>query len=714
MTARQVTGSGNSVALSGDTAVLGAHGDDAGAADAGAAYVFVRSGTTWTQQRKLTASDGLALSYFGRSVAVSGDSAIVGAYLSGAPQSGAAYVFTRSGTTWTQQQKLLSTDIAAGDRFGYSVALSGDTALVGAHGADAASKPDAGAAYAFTRTGTSWTQQSKLTASDAEAGDHLGDAVALSGDTAIVGASTDDVLGRTDSGSAYTFTRSGTMWIQQTKLVPVDGAAGDSFGYSVAISGARTVVGARDADVSGRANQGAVYVFSPYTTPRTPRSRSPAPGLLANDKTTSRATRSPPRWSHSRPRQRRGRRQRLVHRHPRSRLQRSRLLHLPAAWDGTVQSSHAVVAISATPVNDAPVAVANGPYMTPEDTAYNLNGPGLLTNDSDAEGDPLTAFKVTDPTHGSVVVNPNGGFVYTPAVDYFGADSFTYRVFDGTAYSNVVAVTLNVTPVNDPPVAVADGAVAKLLAADGAEGRRLRRLGCNLGRHPCGGRPGYNDVGANAEPGLGPRASCDRTARGGRPSRRSPPPTARRGTASASLGRHLRRHYRRRCPRRRRRPEPNGPRFGARVRALWHDLDTPADAHRRRRRYSARRLGLLGRHLGRHHRRRRRGRRCRHQLRPGLRARVRALWHRPGRLSRRSPPPMAPSMTCSATRSPSRATPSSPAPRTPAKTQHTSSRVLARSGRSSRGSLPPMAPQVTGSATRSLDLRRHGGGGCPA
>ena len=101
---------------------------------------------------------------------------------------GSAYVFTRSGTTWTQQAKLTASDGAADDYFGYSVALSGDTALVGAYWDDVGANYDQGSAYVFTRSGTTWTQQAKLTASDGAAGDHFGHSVALSGDTALVGA----------------------------------------------------------------------------------------------------------------------------------------------------------------------------------------------------------------------------------------------------------------------------------------------------------------------------------------------------------------------------------------------------------------------------------------------------------------------------------------------------------------------------------------------
>ena len=170
---------GTTVGLSGDTAVVGAFLDDhAGGMWAGSAYVFVRGGTTWSEQAKLTASDAEASDRFGRSVAVSGDTVVVGAFQddhSGVEDAGSAYVFVRSGTTWSEQAKLTAGDAAElpfgpplppGDRFGYSLALSGDTAVVGAHHDSVGGDFYAGSAYVFVRGGTTWTEQAKLTASD--------------------------------------------------------------------------------------------------------------------------------------------------------------------------------------------------------------------------------------------------------------------------------------------------------------------------------------------------------------------------------------------------------------------------------------------------------------------------------------------------------------------------------------------------------------------
>ena len=256
---------GASVALSGDTALVGAYQDDVGAnTDQGSAYVFTRSGTTWSPQQQLTGSDGAAYDSFGYSVALAGDTALVGAFfddVDGKTDQGSAYVFTRSGTTWSEQAQLTASDGAANDRFGHSVALCGDTALVGAYRDDVGANTNQGSAYVFTRSGTTWGQQQQLTATDGAAYDSFGVSVALSGDTALVGAWAHDVDGITAQGSAYVFTRSGTTWVQQQQLTASDGAWDDLFGGSVALSGDTALVGADLDDVDGKPDQGSAYVF---------------------------------------------------------------------------------------------------------------------------------------------------------------------------------------------------------------------------------------------------------------------------------------------------------------------------------------------------------------------------------------------------------------------------------------------------------------------
>ncbi len=259
---------GRSVAASNDLVVVGARLDKVGAnARQGSAYVFVRTGSDWTFQQKLTASDGAAEDWFGSAVALSGDTIVVGAPYHKAgtnmPQ-GAAYVFTRSGGDWSLQQKLLAPDRAAGDEFGGAVALSGGTVVVGAQFDDIDAKADQGSASVFVRSNGVWSFQQKLTASDGEATDRFGAAVALSGGTVIVGAVSDDLGISGDAGSAYVFVRSGTVWAQQQKLSglnSVGSRTNDQFGAAVALSGDTAIIGAPLYDTRGVVDQGLAVVF---------------------------------------------------------------------------------------------------------------------------------------------------------------------------------------------------------------------------------------------------------------------------------------------------------------------------------------------------------------------------------------------------------------------------------------------------------------------
>jgi hypothetical protein len=260
---------GCSVAISGDTAVVGAYGDDIGAnsTNQGSAYVFTRSGTNWMEEAKLTASDGEAGDILGISVAIDGDTVVVSAPwndVGGNTDQGSAYVFTRSGTNWMEQAKLTASDGAEGDRFGISVAIDGDTAVVGVPWDHVGNNSYQGSAYVFTRSGSSWTEQAHLTASDGAPHDSFGTSVAIDGDTAVVGAHTDTVGGNPlYQGSAYVFTRSGGSWTEQAHLTASDGAADDGFGGSVAINGDTAVVGAYLDDVGANStDQGSAHVFT--------------------------------------------------------------------------------------------------------------------------------------------------------------------------------------------------------------------------------------------------------------------------------------------------------------------------------------------------------------------------------------------------------------------------------------------------------------------
>jgi hypothetical protein len=257
---------GFSVALQGDTALIGASNKTVSAhLGQGAAYVFTRSGGAWSQQAELTGSDGAATDRFGQSVALDGDTALIGASyktVSGHSAQGAAYVFTRIVGGWTQQAELTGSDGADADLFGYSVALDGDTALIGARLKTVNGHSTQGAAYVFTRSGGVWSQQAEMTGSDGASGDYFGCSVALDGDTALIGASYKTVSGHLAQGAAYVFTRSGSVWTQQAELTGSDGANDDTFGWSVALDADTALVGAFTKTMNGHNAQGAVYAFT--------------------------------------------------------------------------------------------------------------------------------------------------------------------------------------------------------------------------------------------------------------------------------------------------------------------------------------------------------------------------------------------------------------------------------------------------------------------
>ena len=278
---------GGSVDISGDTAIVGAYLDDSVAnANQGAVYVFTRSAGVWSQQDKLKADDGGANDFFGFSVAIDGDTAIIGAHLNDSnvnANQGAAYVFTRTDETWTQTQKLVASDAAGGDLFGFSVALDAETAVIGAGGKVEGGNVGAGAAYAFTLSDGTWSEQQKLLPDISAAGNFFGSAVAISGDTALIGSWGDDIGENVDQGSAVVFVRSGETWTKQRKLTADGGSGDDKFGLSVALSGDTAVIGVIGEDF-GYADQGAVYVFSRVGTEWSQQPRLFAPDGEADDK----------------------------------------------------------------------------------------------------------------------------------------------------------------------------------------------------------------------------------------------------------------------------------------------------------------------------------------------------------------------------------------------------------------------------------------------
>lgn len=286
---------GYNIAIDGDTVVVGAPNEDGAtddasdaanaATDSGAAYVFVRSKSTWKQQaylKALVSGQAAAGEALGASVAIDGDTIVLGA--PNPTGVGAAYVFVRSGGTWTQQAKLASAQGGSGDLFGNAVALDGDTAVVGAlredsnatgtASTDAAgadnSAGDSGAAYVFARAGSDWALQAYIKSRHPDATDEFGTSVAIEGDTLVVGAPSEDgsAVGAhgddgaeannaaLNSGAAFVYTRTGTTWSQQAYVKASNTEADDSFGWSVGISGDTIVIGAKDEDSAARSVNG--------------------------------------------------------------------------------------------------------------------------------------------------------------------------------------------------------------------------------------------------------------------------------------------------------------------------------------------------------------------------------------------------------------------------------------------------------------------------
>ncbi len=266
---------GYSVSVADDLAVVGAQGENSGGAAAGAAYVFERNlggANAWCEVKKLTASDAKAYQYFGRSVAVAGDVTIVGAYMDGSAsfKAGAAYVFEQNlggANIWGEVKKLTASDAGIADYFGYSVAVAGDVAVVGAQLEDADGN-NAGAAYVFERNAggaNAWGEVKKLTASDSEGYERFGTSVAVNGDVVVVGAPYKNE-GSSEVGAAYVFERNeggANAWGEVKKLTGSYASINNRFGWSVAVASNVAFIGTYHSDtayVFGR-NEGGINAW---------------------------------------------------------------------------------------------------------------------------------------------------------------------------------------------------------------------------------------------------------------------------------------------------------------------------------------------------------------------------------------------------------------------------------------------------------------------
>ena len=266
---------GVSVALTADGTrmAIGSTGKDiSGISDAGQVYIYTRTGSVWTEEATITASDKAVSDQFGRSVSLSSDGTRLaigaqGKTVSGITVAGKVYVYTRSGSVWTEEATITASDKAASDLFGTSVALdsTGTRMAIGAYGKDVSGIIDAGKVYIYTRSGSVWTEEATITASDKEASDLFGTSVALTADGTklIVGAIGKDISGISDAGKVYIYTRSGTTWIETVTLSASDKAINNYFGMTSALTSNESLlaIGSYGRDSEGIANSGAVYIF---------------------------------------------------------------------------------------------------------------------------------------------------------------------------------------------------------------------------------------------------------------------------------------------------------------------------------------------------------------------------------------------------------------------------------------------------------------------
>ena len=252
---------GKTVAVSGKIVLVGVPDDDnAGGKDAGAIFVYAREEVGWVEKTKLIPEDLNPDDEFGRAMAISGDTLVVGMqrYSEVSDDRGTVFVYTLRGDQWVRQPNVSSNGTEENDRFGNAVDFDGKRLIVGAYSSNAP-KGDSGAAYIFTRQGDGWVEQAKLVADDGEAFDWFGSSVAIDGDLAVVGAIREDSKGfDSESGAAYIFRRNGESWIQEAKVVGLTTRANDNFGHTVETNGEIVAVGVPK---GGSADRGAVYIF---------------------------------------------------------------------------------------------------------------------------------------------------------------------------------------------------------------------------------------------------------------------------------------------------------------------------------------------------------------------------------------------------------------------------------------------------------------------
>jgi len=397
---------GASVAISSAYAVVGAPGHSRPLNAAGAAYVYERTGTVWTEVAKLTHADIQVGDDFGLAVALSGDCAVVGAPYANVfgDNDGAAYVYCRTAEGWTQEARLTPADALSGMKFGGAVALMGDLAIVGAD-EELTLGSDAGAAYVFRRTEVGWVEEAKLLASDGGEGAFFGQSVAIGDGYIVVGAMRQD-----RTGAAYVFRKTESGWMQDAKLTALDGAAWDRFGTAVAASGAYVLVGARLEDSITRTNTGAAYIY-----------RAAESGWVAEGKLRD-------------------------------------TVGSANAQFGTAVALDGAHAFIGAPNADARydnvgyayayrlIGINTPPQVESLETQTYADVPVTIPlTGTDVDNDALSYRVIQAPTQGQVTIQ-GGNAIYTPHPGRLGADAFTYVANDGQADAPAAVVTLTIRP----------------------------------------------------------------------------------------------------------------------------------------------------------------------------------------------------------------------------------------------------------------------------
>lgn len=458
-------GFGRAVAVAGEVAAIGAPSDDLAGPpgpdglpvhDQGSVRIFERSNGTWNEQAMLTASDREGGDLFGSAVALSADTALVGA-IGDDSFAGSVYVFSRSAGNWIQQQELIAPDRVSGDSFGSAVALDGDTAIVGAFGTSGY----AGAAYVFTRSeGGAWSLQQRLVQDPGPypPSGSFGRAVAIDGDTAMIGA--DGAL------AAFPFTRIDGTWIQGYGLrASSNGSAASSPGHAVAVQGEFALIG--DGAILGgtgsamiwRQNPGAPEVWGPASELRvrggTGTERFGISVALSEGTALVGAAGTD------------GLGAVYVFVSDAAMYEWTMVERLTTTADGWSDFGSSVAfsvdtVIAGAPSEDSaagaayvfsdthPIAVADE-YSTVEDMPLSVPAAGLLNNDHDADDTALRTHLIEQAVHGTATVGADGSLAYQPHGEYFGQDAITYATCDPWRRCTNAIATIFVAPVEDHP-----------------------------------------------------------------------------------------------------------------------------------------------------------------------------------------------------------------------------------------------------------------------